>query len=311
MMWFIGSPLIICTYRVAADMDTGDMFTSAKLINVSKKTIRSVTFDVICYDSLRKPIGRLVNVTFRDIGAERNTDFGYERRIMITNPDTRNVQFILRAVGFSDGEVWNNTDDRRFNTRIEQEGIFTVQGDLNKQFLDICARSGIEGKDLVLQPVFTENYWLCSCGAFNYNDEEKCSHCRVSRRWLEKNTDIDVLKVHRDYQEGENRRVREQVEQNERAAAERKEASRIEFEQRSELLNQEKKRERSKKIKKRVILIILLLIIAAVILYCLLAFVFPKLLKDNEYASKDSSGTAGVSVLPSEHVLPDILNLNP
>ena len=293
MMWFKDSPVIICSFRVAVDMTTGDMFTSAKFLNIAPYVIRDITFDVVCYNQAREPIGYLTNITFSDIDAQRNTNFGYHRKIEITDLDTRNVEYIIRSVTYDNGNAWTNTQNRRFDTRIDQESIYTVQGDYNKQFRDICARSGIDGMNLVLQPVFTEDYWLCACGTFNWNDETMCSQCSVNREWLTKNTDPEALRQRKENQDAQIQLVREQVKAREFAAAESKDAERLEFEQRSAMLEKELKKEKSHKRKKYMIWGAAALLVLAVLLYCLMTFVFPKFLSDD--SSEESSSTSKVS----------------
>ena len=294
-MWFEGSPIIICAFRLAVDMNTGDMFTSAKFLNIMPNVLRSITFDIICYDQARNPICHLTDITFRNLDVHRNNNFGYHRKIEINDLDTRNVEYVIKSTSYDNGQVWNNTENDRFNIKIDQESIYTVQGDCNRQFRDICARSGIEGMNLVLQPVFTEDYWLCACGAFNWSDEPLCSQCSVNKAWLQKNTDINLLRQRKEYQEAETQRIRDQVQARESAAAESSAAERMEFEQRDAMLKKDQHKAKMNRLKKNTIWVTVVLLIIAAIIFCLLTFVFPDFLKPKK-SSKNKNEPSGVSV---------------
>jgi|GEM_PF-4155413 len=285
-MWFAGSPLMICAVQLALDVKTGDVFTSAKFRNLSPKRLKSIRFDVICYDAVRQPIERLTGLEFQDLDEERNALFGFQRRIEIPDINTRNVEYVLKQAMFEDGTVWKNDDDRRFDTRIEQQSIYSVQGDCNKQFLDICARSGINGMNLVLQPEFNEEYWLCGCGAFNWHDEEKCSECKANREWLKKATDLDLLRQKKTLQEQQSEQVQAQVAS--MNAQVDKSAEKAEFEQRKVQLQQEQKKEKRRMTRKRLRLIGALLVIGALLAYLLMTFVFPHFLDDGKKQSADA-----------------------
>lgn len=281
-MWFDGSPIILCSMRLALDTKTGEMFTSAKFLNIQPDNLRSITFDVICYDEARKPINVIENVTFSGLDISRNADFGFHRKIKVPDINTRNIEYVIRSISNSKGQTWENSEYKHFDQKIEQKSIYTVQGDYNKQFLDLCTRSGIDGMDLVFQPEFEEDHWLCACGAFNWSDEVKCSQCRISRSWLLKNTKLETLQKRKEVQDADARAVKELV-QSRAAKASDKSAERAEFEERNARILQEQKHAKAQKVKKKMIISIAVLIVAAGIAYILMTFVFPKFLQADEY----------------------------
>lgn len=273
-MWFEGSPMAIRAVRLALEIDTGIVFTSAKFVNLRDAVVMSMTFDVICYDAVRKPINRLTNLRFDRLEAERNAAFGYERRIEVPDIDTRNVEYILQSVTYADGQTWHNPDDRRFDKRLEQQNIYAVQGHYHRQFRDICTRSGIEGQNLVLQPVFDKDHWLCACGAFNWADEEQCSQCSVSREWLRRSTDLDLLRQKQEQQVQTAQQVQQQVAAYD--SQEDRDAQKAEFAERNERYQQEVKRQKRQMTRRTICIVAAVLLVLAVVLYVLITFVFPK-----------------------------------
>lgn len=282
-MWFLGSPVTLCSMCLELDRISGELFTRVKWSNLTNGIIDSIVFDVICFDELRKPVCRIENVSFGGVDAGRYEDFGYERKIPVPDTKIRNMEYVLRRVVYQDGSAWNNTEQTHFDRKLDQQNIYAVQGDLNKEFIDICVRSGIDGTNLVLQPVFEEDYWLCACGAFNWKDDKKCAMCRVGRSWLEKSTDRELLQKHREEHEAEIQRIRQNIAENSAVETEEKQIQRAEFEMRRTEMKEQARKQRSKARRKYLIWMAALLFALAGIAYILMTFVFPRFMQADEY----------------------------
>ncbi len=288
-MWFRGSPVILRSMCLELDRLKGEMYTRVKFVNLRPAMLEEIIFDVVCFNEHREPIGRIENVSFSGLDAERNDSFGYERQIPVPDIETRNMEYVIRSVSFSGGEKWENKENKHFDTKIEQQNIYSVQGDYNKQFMDICVRSGINGMDLVLQPEFEEDHWLCACGAFNWSEDKKCSQCKVNREWLEKNTSVENLRRNKEFQELEKEKVKRQIEEYEKQRLADIEAQKSEIAQRNSDYQKMAKKQRAKDIRKRIWLIAAILFAIAGILYIIFTFVIPKFGQAEEYENKDEN----------------------
>ena len=275
-MWFEGSPIVICATRLVLDTKTGEMFTSAKFLNVQPDNMKSITFDIICYDEFRKPIDYITNVTFSGLDVERNSDFGFNRKIPVNNIDTRNIEYVIKRVTNIYDQVWENEDNLRFDIKLEQKSIYTILGDYTKQFLDICARSGIDGTNLVMEPVFEEDHWLCACGGFNWSDERVCSQCRVGRSWLEKNTSIEVLEHQKEFQAEEAARVKKEIQEQARMLDDKK-SQKAEFEKRKQDYKKQQMKQKSKKATKKVFISIFVTVLIGAAAFGVIFFLIPYL----------------------------------
>lgn len=273
-IWFEGSPIIICAIRLELDTSQGKLYTSAKFLNIQPDNLRSLTFDVICYDENRNAIDYVTGVTFSGLDVERNADFGYNRRIPVNDINTRSVEFVIRRVTNIYNQTWENDKHKRFDRKIEQRSIYDVQGDYNKQFLEICTRSGIDGTMLVLEPQFEKSHWLCACGGFNWNDERVCAQCRVGRAWLEKNTSLDVLEKQKEFQSKEAQKIKLQIQEQAKLADSQK-VEKDEFALRKKEYEKQQKKQKTKKKVKRTILVTMGLVAAAVLTYATITFIIP------------------------------------
>ncbi len=263
-MWFPGSPVVVCATRLVLDTKKGELFTSAKFMNVQPDNMRSITFDVICYNESRQQIDIISDISYRGLDVERNMDFGYNRKIPVPNPETRSVEYFIRNVTNIYHQIWENEHHGRFDRILEQKSLYNSLGDYNRLFLELCARSGIDGTMLTSEPVFEEDHWLCACGAFNWGDEITCSQCKVGRDWLKKNTSIQVLENQKEYHDAEAARVKREI-QSHAQSLENKDSERAEFEKRSiAYKNQLLKQEKKYKTKKVVITLLVLLAIGGI-----------------------------------------------
>lgn len=275
-LWFDGSPVSVCTQRLALDIDKADLFASFKLINLQPDNIRDIIFDVVCYNSQRQIIDTVYDVSYTGFDVMRNIEFGYGRRVPVKNQETRSVEFVLKSVVNSSGHTWINNENKRFDTALEQESIFRIQGDLNKQFLEICTRSGIDGTAFSLQPVFRENFWLCGCGSFNWGNEEVCSGCGVGKMWLSKNSDLEVLKKQSGFEEQQRAEIQatyaefRKYENNKKAQIE-------EFASRRSSYQKQLKQQKLKKGSKSLIVVLIILTVLAAIFYGIVFWGLPML----------------------------------
>lgn len=273
-LWFEGSPIILSAWRLEVDTQTGEMFASGKFLNVAPDNLRSLTTDLICYDGERNLLDVIRGISFTGMDVARNADFGFNRRIPLNDVNTRSVEFVLREVRNIDEQAWENKQNRRFDRKIEQHSIFDSQGDFNKQFLHLCARSGIDGTLLVFEPVFEKSHWLCACGGFNWNDERVCSQCKVGRSWLEKNTRMSTLQEYKEKQAKESQDMITQI-QSRASKVDDKQAEKEEFKRRKEEFEKQKKQQKNKKVRKKLIIAILVVLLLGGISYGIFGFAIP------------------------------------
>lgn len=257
-LWFNGSPIVLCSLKLVLDIDEGGIFASAKWMNVQPEIIGSAAFDIICYDEYRKPIDKMENCIYHHIEVPRNGEFGEDLRFSIANTRTRNIEFLLKSVSTTKGQVWYNTENTPFNRSLEQKSIFDALGHLNKQFLDKCAEDHIDHTKLVLDPVFTNTHWLCACGCLNWPDESQCFTCGSEAKWLKENASSETLKAAEEAHRKEMDQLRGRYEEQQRQDKERQKA---EFEARKKQYDQQIKNQKNQKAAKKILLILMIIIV--------------------------------------------------
>ncbi len=259
-LWFSGSPIALCTMKLELDMNVGCIFAYCKMMNVQPEPVSEVVFDLICYDSVRIVVDTLEDCSFTGLDIPRNGVFGMERPIKIKNPQTRNIEYVIKSVTTVSGEKWENEEGTRFNISLEQESIFNVQGSLHKQFIDNCTKKNIDHTKLIFQPVFSESHWLCACGTLNWNDEDKCSGCNLPKKWLIENISTDLLRAQDEKRKAEAEKIRHEAAEKERLD---KEKQKQEFAKRSEDYKKQLKKQESRKRSRKLLIIILIIVLVA------------------------------------------------
>lgn len=271
-LWFYGSPVTICSTQLILNTKTGQLFAAAKFLNVQPEHIKDITVDVVCYDCIHNPIDYIIDYKYPEMDIKRNEEFGFIYKIPVKNPDTRNIEFILKSVTTISNDIWCNADAKKFNVKLEQKDIFSVQGDLNAYFRDLCAENNIDSYKLTFQPVFADSHWMCACGCLNWNDEDKCAGCGMSKQWLKDNISENKLK------ELEKQR-KERIEQTKRESEEKlkleKERQKEEFKKRHEEYEKQVKKQKNRKIIQKIIIIISILVIIGILALAVFKFGIP------------------------------------
>ena len=274
-LWFDDSPIALCASMLALDIDKAELFASVKFMNLQITNIRSLTFDICCYDAQRNQVECIPDITYNSLDVARNIEFGYKRRVPVKNPQTRGIEVILKQTTDISGNLWKNSWGLPFNTSLEQQSIFTFQGNLNRQFIDICTRSHIDGTVFSFQPEFEEKYWLCGCGCFNWNIEQECFNCGVGKSWLKRNSSLEILEKQSDFVEQQKTEIQEKHSEF-RQYSQNQEDELAEFANRKKEYQKQLQKQKFQKTFGSVGLVILILAVVAAAAYGIFFYVIPR-----------------------------------
>ena len=170
-----GSPLIIKAGALLKDNDTSWLIAQLKLSNISNNVLKYAKVEISCLDSLNRPIGEPVMFEYLDLSAYRGQDFGTQTPIKIVYSAARSYTVRLVEAGFSDNTIWSNPD-AVWQALPKQEDLTTAIADDN-------AQKGYKetfGQSANFIACDVSGGWLCSCGEFNHENEERCYKCNAS-----------------------------------------------------------------------------------------------------------------------------------
>ena len=153
-------------------------YCSIEFFNLSLKTVSSVKCIISCYDSFGTPVGEVpdnqVEAILQDESVKPKTIFGSDKNIPLPNhPSTRVVDIIITKILFSDGSVWEKTDDDLMWNNIITDRITDPQ--------ELSYLQNIAGKDAICYSYKADSTWMCVCGRLNRDIDETCQRCNRGR----------------------------------------------------------------------------------------------------------------------------------
>lgn len=150
---------------VRTNSETGENYLLLKLLNISEKTIMSLSFDVVAFDENGNETATLP-VELTDLNAAAKEFFAENKAISIADiPNAKNFIVNIKSATFEDGEIYEPSEE---NTVDYDDSEASLQDALSLRELI---------PDAVCFSSEHENYWRCTCGRPNFKDAENCVRC--------------------------------------------------------------------------------------------------------------------------------------
>ena len=171
-LYAAGAPVIISAGALLRDTENGRILAQLKFQSISPNPIKAVKVHIFPLDTVGKSLGGEISYDYLDLNAERDAEFGQKKAIPVANPATRSFTAEVTEVAFADNSLWT-TDDKQWAPLPESVPIENALGDreMAKQYR---LRYGQNAR---YQPAKIDGIWLCTCGAVNAEEEEKCHVC--------------------------------------------------------------------------------------------------------------------------------------
>jgi TolA-binding protein len=190
----VGSPVVIKAGALLLDNNTNKLLLQIKIENIDNKTIVAVFIDVKCVNVAGENVNGVENFQYLDLNVGRNTCFGEKTPIVLPESTTRSVVISIKKVVFADGTIWTNDNKEVFEPLPLLVAINSIGGERVGQLHREAKNANISTTFANL-PLEIEQFaiWVCSCGAFNKNNETSCFNCKVDKNWLFEYTSPKVL----------------------------------------------------------------------------------------------------------------------
>ncbi len=258
-------PLVIENLALVIDRAEDKVYARCVFRCLEEKEINAALVEIRCSDVWGTEFGESITYQYLDLNTARGTRFGQNSYIGIPDNTTRKISVSVKKVLFADGSVAEDGEKdfvipapTLLKDKLSNEGLFAEykrETTSNAKFV----------------PDEAGSYWLCTCGALNRTDEEKCHYCTCAKEQLISSLDEAGL------QERLNSYKQEKMAADEKEKAEREERMRVAEEQledekaRKELEEMQEKQSRRQKniFKKSVISIIvaIVLLVAGSLVY--------------------------------------------
>lgn len=180
-----GSPVIVTAGALLKDTQTGSVLVQLKYQSVSSAPIKALRTDIVAYDITGGEIQGKKNYQYLDLNILNGQTFGSNKAIVMPDVTTRSFSIGSLSVVLSDG----STQSVPLPLTELPTGITLHQklgnAELVKQY---CLTTNSQASQV---PCESLNLWKCACG--EWNRENSCTRCRLSKHKVFSSYDLDVL----------------------------------------------------------------------------------------------------------------------
>lgn len=166
-----GCPIMLHKTRLLYDNETSDVILQVSLSNFSDKNIKSICFLGDLYDNEDRLILEKEKLVIKD-EIKKGLEFSTNDPILIKENDAFHIMLLVYSVEFEDGSTWVNKGKK------EGEDVLPKIYIEDKMLRDAFTWKNIDVK-LDNYPIFTKDYYVCSCGKVHVSNTLKCDNCGI------------------------------------------------------------------------------------------------------------------------------------
>lgn len=168
-------PVVIEKVCLFHDKKADTYFLRCIFRSLTDEIITAVLVDFICYDIWENEVSQIGGVQYLDLKAGYDERFGYEKKVNITDSNTRLISVNLKKVRLQNGSIVDATGSKHKIPEIQKIQDYFKSTDIAQQYV----RETTEASQFV--PVKGIHFWRCACGEVNPNAIENCYQCKQSR----------------------------------------------------------------------------------------------------------------------------------
>ena len=189
MTFTSGMPLVLCGYSLLADRKNGRLYAQLDFLSMSDARISKVMTDVVCRDKNGGRLQGVVGVAFNELFRNRGQKFGEGKLIKMPDNRTRSLEVYTKRAEFDDGSYCDARVDAVNKTvPVQQRLVDYFDSD---RYAEQYKRQTNLGAEFVAADMGEK--WVCSCGAFNSSNENKCYKCTLNLERLKSLLDKEKL----------------------------------------------------------------------------------------------------------------------
>lgn len=165
------APVVIKSAHLFCSDDRENLFLCCKFQCLSDKAISALMVDVDCFDIWGNQLPTICDAQVLDLNAKRNEEFGCQRKISITDINTRSVKVKLKRIRYTDGTIVECAGEEVHIPEATPLSDHFDSAELVQQYIhEVSERASFV-------PQKFGAFWMCSCGCINHQAEELCCSC--------------------------------------------------------------------------------------------------------------------------------------
>lgn len=165
-------PIIIEAGALQKDNETGNIIAQIKMRNIGALQVSSCKISIKAFENNGDEVEGISDYSYLDLNAGLGCEFGTKVPVFLPNKATRSFSVDIIEIVYSDGTV-QKINNNQWNTIPKQKTIETALEDeeLVKQYkMEV-------GGSANLIPEKKDGFFLCTCGAVNYDSADACYNC--------------------------------------------------------------------------------------------------------------------------------------
>ncbi len=183
-IYSFGSPVLVQARALLWDNKNSRLIGQVKYKSIAPKEITAVFVTIKGYNVAGEHV---LDMPFEylDLHIRRDSEFGDQTAISLSNPSIRSFDISIDKVVYSDKDIWEKSQDRTIT--IDPQARLSLDSKLLEQYQKQTSINSI------YTPVDIADLWFCSCGAINQIRDEQCHYCHCSKDLVFSSLNIDTL----------------------------------------------------------------------------------------------------------------------
>ncbi|MBR1471786.1 MAG: zinc ribbon domain-containing protein [Lachnospiraceae bacterium] len=166
-LWVKDSPILITEYRILEQEESGELFLSLDVQNLTHRTIAALYMEIYGYNVLKEEKEHITEAVWLDLEIKSGGVFTLKDQAF-HDITIRNVKLIPRHVVYADEEIWNYEKEEGYSGVTLKKEIYEEELKKTAQRIGMekTAHHYSDGRYLYY-PEKTPEYWMCACGQIN------------------------------------------------------------------------------------------------------------------------------------------------
>jgi len=165
------SPVFIDKMRLLFDTESLNVLLQLSIENISDQDINKITFLATTYDKNDELIEKDLKLEINERIFSKET-LSLNQPIILEDNNIYSIDLIIYSVKYSDESTWINKTKSK-GTEIRKPK-FIDNNSLIARAYDFFGYNNIQLENF---PIYTDDYWICSCRQLNDATKETCKNC--------------------------------------------------------------------------------------------------------------------------------------
>lgn len=179
-------PILLLNGKLSRNLKKSNFLFQLKFQNLCEKMIQTVCIDISGLDMNRNPIG-IAKCHYLNLNLKRDDKCIRETPLFLPELQIQTAAIRIHKVVFSDYSVWKDHKNpvEQFPILKPLTSVLPEQH-LREQYYRACSSlSDTSHNAYALHEFF--DFWTCTCGSINWNNEKECHICGKPKKWIQMN----------------------------------------------------------------------------------------------------------------------------